>query len=42
MYSTSIRDYISEFYDFSKSKMRYALVSLAPFALICTCSAIYP
>ena len=42
IYNTSIRDYISEFCDINKSKLRFAIASLIPFGLICTLSAIYP
>ncbi len=42
MYNPSIRRYLSRFIDFEKSKLKYVLVSLIPFFLICSGAAFYP
>ena len=42
MYNPSIRNYIGTFMDVDKTRLRYVLVSLVPFALICFSASRFP
>lgn len=42
IYSSSMRDFLGQFFDINKSKRNYIIASTAPFLMICIVSSIYP